>query len=183
MYGGGVGSKVSTVPEYILINNCVSELKTSTNKLKRSIKKARKVAASKQEDETLADYRQRRGRFQRRRLAAEEKLRPHADGVASDSDASGDEPVWVLRECKIKPHRRTREIKRLVEDDLESEHKEEEYWDMMYIDTDEIPDFVNISNSDSKEETYEDSSKDNNDDESDNSDKSDDSDESDASDD
>ncbi|XP_026459919.1 uncharacterized protein LOC113360648 [Papaver somniferum] len=47
----------------------------------------------KAEDETLANYRQRRDRFQCRKLAAEEKLRSHADGVASDSDASEDEPV------------------------------------------------------------------------------------------
>ncbi|XP_026396133.1 myb-like protein V [Papaver somniferum] len=93
------------------------------------------------EDETLADYRQRRDRFQRRR-----------------------------------------EIERLVEANLEAEHKEEEYWDMMYSDPDERPDFVNGSNNDSEEETDEDSSKDNNDDKSSNSDKSDDSDESDASD-
>ncbi|XP_026417317.1 ribosomal L1 domain-containing protein CG13096-like [Papaver somniferum] len=133
----------------------------------------------KAEDEALADYRQRRDRFQRRQLAAEEKLRSCTDDVASD--ASEDEPVWVPRERKIKPHRRTREIERLVEADLEAERKEEEYWDMMYSDPDERPYFLDGPNSDSEEEPDEDSLKDNNDDESDNSDKYDDSDESDAS--
>ncbi|XP_026399663.1 uncharacterized protein LOC113295547 [Papaver somniferum] len=47
----------------------------------------------KADDEVLADYRQRRDRFQRRKLTAEEKLRSRADGVASESDASEDEPV------------------------------------------------------------------------------------------
>ncbi|XP_026378174.1 glutamic acid-rich protein-like [Papaver somniferum] len=120
----------------------------------------------KAEDEMLDDYRQERERFQRRKFTAEEKLRSRADGVASDSDASEDEPV---------------EIERLVEAELEAEREKEEYWDMMYIDPDERLDFINGPNSDSEGESDEDSSKDNNDDESDNSDKSDD--ESDASDD
>ncbi|XP_026378665.1 glutamic acid-rich protein-like [Papaver somniferum] len=135
----------------------------------------------KAEDEILAYYRQEMERFQRRKFAAEEKLRSCSDGVASDSDASEDETVWVPRERKIKPDRRTREIERLVEADLEAEREKEEYLDMMYSDLDERLDFINGPNSDSEGESDEDSSKDNNDEESDNSDKSDD--ESDTSDD
>ncbi|XP_026410741.1 glutamic acid-rich protein-like [Papaver somniferum] len=127
------------------------------------------------EDEILADYRQERERLQRRKFAAEEKLRSRVDGVDSDSDASEDEPR------KIKPNRRTKEIERLVEADREAEREKEEYWDMMYSDPDERLDFINGPNSDSEEESDENPSKDNNDDKSDNSEKSDD--ESDASDD
>ncbi|XP_026378360.1 nucleolar transcription factor 1-like [Papaver somniferum] len=125
----------------------------------------------KAEDEMLADYRQRRDRLQRKRLAAEQKLQYRADGVASDSDAEEDEPIWEPRERKIKPHRLTREIELLVEADLEAECKKEEYWDAMYNDLDEKEDFGDYSNSDSDEEIEEDSTEDDDgDDESDESD-------------
>ncbi|XP_026420174.1 glutamic acid-rich protein-like [Papaver somniferum] len=130
----------------------------------------------KAEDDMLADRRQRRDQIQRQISAAEEKLQSRAEGVASDSDASEDEPVWVPPERKIKPDRRTREIERLVQIDLEAEREEEDYW--KYIDLDIHPDFVNSPNNDYDEELEEDSTKDD-DDESDDSDKSDDSDESD----
>ncbi|XP_026417088.1 glutamic acid-rich protein-like [Papaver somniferum] len=110
--------------------------------------------------------------------SSEEKLQSRAEGVASDSDASEDKPVWVPLERKIKPDRRTREIERLVQADLEAEREEEDYWEMMYNDTDIHPEFVNSRKNDSDEELEEDSAK-YDDDESDNSDRSDDSDESD----
>ncbi|XP_026410354.1 nuclear polyadenylated RNA-binding protein 3-like [Papaver somniferum] len=74
--------------------------------------------------------------------------------------AEEEEPVWEPRNHKIKPHRLTREIERLVEDDLEAGHKKEEYWDAMYNDPDEREDFGDDSNSDSEEEREEDSRKD-----------------------
>ncbi|XP_026459424.1 rRNA biogenesis protein rrp36-like [Papaver somniferum] len=89
-----------------------------------------------------------------------------------------DEPVWVPRDLKIKPDRRTREIEKLVKADLEAEREKEEYWDSLYNDPEIHPDFVNGPDSDSDEEFEEDSASDD-DDESDNSDKSDNSDESD----
>ncbi|XP_026435830.1 glutamic acid-rich protein-like [Papaver somniferum] len=125
----------------------------------------------------MDDYRRRMDRVQRRVLAAEEKLRSRADGVPSDSDASEDEPIWVPRDLKIKPDRRTKEINKLVKADLEAEHEKEEYWDSLHRDPEIHPDFVNGPDSDSDEEFEEDSEKDD-DDESDNSGKSDDSDES-----
>ncbi|XP_026399207.1 glutamic acid-rich protein-like [Papaver somniferum] len=130
----------------------------------------------KAEDNMLAVLQQRRDRIQRRISVAEEKLQSRAEGVASDLDASEDEPVWVPPERKIKPDRRTREIERLVQADLEAERGEEDYWED--YDLDIHPDFVNSLDNDSDEEIEEDSAKDD-DDESDNSDKSDDSDESD----
>ncbi|XP_026378824.1 protein starmaker-like [Papaver somniferum] len=132
----------------------------------------------KTEDDKLDDHRRRRDRVRRKVLAAEEKLRSRTDGVPYDYDASGDEPVWVPRDRKIKPDPRTREIERLVKTDLQAERKEEEYQDSLYNNSDIHPDFVNDSDSDFNEELEEDSAKDD-DDESDNSDKSDDSDESD----
>ncbi|XP_026452634.1 dentin sialophosphoprotein-like [Papaver somniferum] len=112
----------------------------------------------------------------RRRISAtEEKLQSRAKDVASDSDASEDEPEWVPPERKIKPDRRTKDIEKLVQADLEAECEEEDYWEMMYSDPDIHPDFVNSPNNDSDEELEEDSAK-HDDDESDNSDKSDDSD-------
>ncbi|XP_026378209.1 glutamic acid-rich protein-like [Papaver somniferum] len=130
------------------------------------------------EDDRLDDYRRRKHEVRRRMLAAEEKLRSRADGVPSDSYASEDEPVWMPRDHKIKPDRRTREIEKLVQADLEAEREKEDYWEIMDNDHDIHPDFVNSSNDYSDEELEEDSAKDD-DDESDNSDKSDDSDESD----
>ncbi|XP_026396055.1 histone chaperone rtt106-like [Papaver somniferum] len=124
----------------------------------------------------MDDYRRRRDRVQRRVLAAEEKLRSRADGVPSDSDASEDELIWVPRDLKIKPDQRTKEIKKLVKDDLEAEREKEDYWDSLYSDPEIHPDFVNGPDSDSDEEFEEDSEKDD-DDESDNSGKSDESDE------
>ncbi|XP_026451990.1 coiled-coil domain-containing protein 1-like [Papaver somniferum] len=104
------------------------------------------------------------------RLASEEKLRSRPDGVASDSDAE-EEPVWEPKDRKIKPHRLTREIERLVEADLEAERKKEEYWDAMYSNPDEREYFGDDSNSDSEEEHEEDSTEnDDGDDESDESD-------------
>ncbi|XP_026428509.1 ribosomal L1 domain-containing protein CG13096-like [Papaver somniferum] len=133
---------------------------------------------SKTEDDKLDDHIRRRDRVRHKVLAAEEVLRTPADGVPSDSDASGNEPVWVPQDHKIKPDRRTKEIERLVKADLEAERKEKEYQDSLYNDPDIHPDFVNGRDSDSDEELEEDYTKDD-DDESDNSDKSDDSDESD----
>ncbi|XP_026455186.1 protein FAM50A-like [Papaver somniferum] len=112
------------------------------------------------ENETVDRYREKRLQIQRRQLTAEEKLRSRPDGVASDSYAEEEEPVWEPRERKIKPHRLTRDIERLVEADLEAERKKEEYWDAMYIDSDERDDFGDDSNSDSEEELEEDSTKD-----------------------
>ncbi|XP_026378680.1 glutamic acid-rich protein-like [Papaver somniferum] len=128
----------------------------------------------KSEDDRMDDYRRRRDRVQRRVLAAEEKLRSRVEDIPSDSDASEDEPVWVPRDLKIKPDRRTRGIEKLVK----AEREKEEYWDSLYSDPEIHPDFVNGPDSDSDEEFEEDSAKDD-DDESDNSNKSDDSDESD----
>ncbi|XP_026396972.1 uncharacterized protein LOC113291685 [Papaver somniferum] len=130
------------------------------------------------EDDRMDDYRRRRDRVQRRVLAAEEKLRSRAYDVTSDSDTSEDEPVWVPQDLNIKPDRRTREIEKLVKDDLEAEREKEEYWDSLYSDPEIHPDFFNDPDSDSDEEFEEDSAKDD-DDESDNSGKSDDSNESD----
>ncbi|XP_026451409.1 uncharacterized protein LOC113351682 [Papaver somniferum] len=132
----------------------------------------------KTEDDKLDDHRRRRDRVRCRVLTSEEKLITRADGVPSDSDALGDEPVWMPQDRKIKPDRHTRAIERLVKDDLEAEREEEEYQDSLYSDPDIHPDFVNDRDSDSDEELEEDSTKDD-DDESDNSEKSDDSDESD----
>ncbi|XP_026435178.1 protein FAM50A-like [Papaver somniferum] len=112
------------------------------------------------EDEILAEYREKRLRIQRRRLVVEEKLRSRPDGVASNSDVGEEEPVWKPRERKIKLHRLTREIERLVEADLEAERKKEEYWDAMYSDPDEREDFSDDSSSDSEEELEEDSTED-----------------------
>ncbi|XP_026395772.1 coiled-coil domain-containing protein 1-like [Papaver somniferum] len=125
------------------------------------------------EDDMLDDRQKRRDRIQRRISAAEENLQSRAEGVASDSDASEDEPVWVPAERKIKPDLRTREIERLVQDDLEAEREEEDYWEDYELDI--HPDFVNNPDNDSDEELEEDFAKDD-DDESDNSDDSDESD-------
>ncbi|XP_026400429.1 uncharacterized protein LOC113296337 [Papaver somniferum] len=46
------------------------------------------------EDEKLATYRQKRRRLQQTRLAAEDEIRSHAHGVASNSDAEEVEFVW-----------------------------------------------------------------------------------------
>ncbi|XP_026428855.1 ribosomal L1 domain-containing protein CG13096-like [Papaver somniferum] len=132
----------------------------------------------KTKDDKLDDHPRRRDRVRRRVLAAEEKLRSRADGVPSDSDASGDEPVWMTHDHKIKPDRRTREIRRLVKAELEAERREEEYQDSLYSDPDIHQDFFNGPDSDSDEELEEDSAKDD-DDESENSEKFGDSDESD----
>ncbi|XP_026399013.1 glutamic acid-rich protein-like [Papaver somniferum] len=130
----------------------------------------------KDEDDELDDRRRRRARIQHRISVADERLQSRAEGVASDSDASEDEPVWVPLEREIKPDRRTGEIEKMVQADLEAEREEEDYWDNYELDI--HPDFVNIPDSDSDEELEENSTKDD-DDESDNSHKSDDSDESD----
>ncbi|XP_026396091.1 glutamic acid-rich protein-like [Papaver somniferum] len=135
-----------------------------------------KLMKRKAEDDRMDDYRRRRDRVQRRVLAAEEKLQSRADGVPSNSDASKDDPMWVPRDLKIRSDRRTREIEKLVKDDLEAEHEKEEYWEMMDDDHDIYPDFVNGPDSVSDEEFEEDFDK-HDDDESDNSGKSDDSDE------
>ncbi|XP_026383591.1 glutamic acid-rich protein-like [Papaver somniferum] len=125
----------------------------------------------KAEDDELDDRRRRRSRIQHRISAADERLQSRAEGVTSE-----DEPVWVPLEREIKPDRRTGEIEKLVQADLEVEREEEDYWDDYELDI--HPDFVNNPDSDSDEELEENSAKDD-DDESDNSDKSDDSDESD----
>ncbi|XP_026459311.1 glutamic acid-rich protein-like [Papaver somniferum] len=128
------------------------------------------------EDDELDYRRRRRARIQHRISADDERLQSRVEGVASDSYASEEKPVWVPPEREIKPDRRTREIEKLVQDDLEAEREEEDYWDDYELDI--HPDFVNSPNSDSDEELEENSAKDD-DDESNNSDKSDDSDESD----
>ncbi|XP_026447516.1 prothymosin alpha-A-like [Papaver somniferum] len=130
----------------------------------------------KAEDDDLDNRRRRRARIQHRISAADERLQSLAEGVASDSDASEEEPVWVPLEREIKPDRRTGEIEKLVQADLEVERDEEDYWDDYELDI--HPDFVNNPDNDSDEEFEENSAKDD-DDESDKSDKSDDSDESD----
>ncbi|XP_026378318.1 nucleolin 2-like [Papaver somniferum] len=120
----------------------------------------------KAEDDEADDRRRRKDRIRRRILAAEERRR-FADSVPSDSDASEDEPVWVPRDRKIKPDRRTgdlREIAKQVEDKAEEDSD----------DPNIRPDFINDPDSDSDEE--EDSEKDS-DDESNKSDNSDESDE------
>ncbi|XP_026458903.1 ribosomal L1 domain-containing protein CG13096-like [Papaver somniferum] len=123
------------------------------------------------EDEIVAEYRGKRLQIQRRRLAAKEKLLSRPDGVASDSDAEEEEPVWEPREHKVKPHPLTREIEQLVEADLKAEREKEEYWDAMYSNPDEKEDFGEDSNSDSEEELEEDPMEDDDgDDESDESD-------------
>ncbi|XP_026377873.1 pheromone-processing carboxypeptidase KEX1-like [Papaver somniferum] len=130
----------------------------------------------KAEDDELEDRRRRTALIQHRISAADERLQSRAEGVASDSYVSVDEPVWVPLEREIKPGRRTGEIEKLVQADLEVEREEEDYWDDYELDI--HPDFVYSPDSDSDEELEENSVKDD-DDESDNSDKSDDSDESD----
>ncbi|XP_026410847.1 glutamic acid-rich protein-like [Papaver somniferum] len=118
----------------------------------------------KTEDEILYDYRQKRHRLQQKRLAAEEKLRSRADGIASDSDAEEVESIWEPKKRKIRTYPPAREIERLVEADLQSEREEEEYWDAMYGDPEESEVSSEDSDSNSEEEFEEDSTNDDDDD-------------------
>ncbi|XP_026420228.1 glutamic acid-rich protein-like [Papaver somniferum] len=166
-------TKISAAESRAKMDQSLKKAKEAINDMSLDKLKTARDRFSKRiaEDEMVAEYREKRLRIQRRRLAAEEKLRSLHDGVASDSDAKEEEPIWEPRERKIKPHRLTRDIERLVEADFKDERKKEEYWDAMYIDPDEREDFGDDSNSDSEEDLEEDSTEDDDgDDESDESD-------------
>ncbi|XP_026447113.1 nucleolar transcription factor 1-like [Papaver somniferum] len=60
----------------------------------------------KAEDEIVAEYREKRLRIKRRRLAAEEKLRSHPDGIASDSDVEEEEPEEYWDAMYVDPDER-----------------------------------------------------------------------------
>ncbi|XP_026396999.1 protein bfr2-like [Papaver somniferum] len=173
-YSSSSSDEDSKVPEMkISVAKYRAKMDQSLKKAKEDILKTARDRFSKRkdEDEIIAEYREKRLRIQRKWLAAQEKLRSRPDGVASDSYAEEEEPVWEPRDRKIKPHRLTRDIEQLVEADLEAERKREEYWDAMYNDPDEREDFGGDSNSDSEEEHEEYSTEDDDgDDESDESD-------------
>ncbi|XP_026451712.1 nucleolar transcription factor 1-like [Papaver somniferum] len=121
-----------------------------------------KLLKRKSREEIIADYREKRRRIQRKILEAEEKLRSRPDGVALDSDAEEEEPIWEPMERRSRPYPSYREIERLVEADLQAERDEEDYWDAMYRDLDEEK--FPSSDSDSEKESEEDSMEDNDDD-------------------
>ncbi|XP_026433616.1 coiled-coil domain-containing protein 1-like [Papaver somniferum] len=130
----------------------LNDLKVSHNDLSKR----------KSREEIIADYQEKRRRIQRKILEAEEKLRSRPDGVASDSNAEEEEPVWEPMERRSKPYPPYREIKRLVKDDLQAEHDEEDYWYAIYgdLEEEEFP----SSDSDSEKESEEDSTDDDDDD-------------------
>ncbi|XP_026410808.1 glutamic acid-rich protein-like [Papaver somniferum] len=126
------------------------------------------IMKRKSEDDEADDRRRKKDQTRRLILAAKERRR-FAEGVPSDSDASEDEPLWVPRDRKIKPDRRTKELREIakrVEDEAEENSDSDDPNIHLY--------FINGPDNDSDGE--EDSEKDN-DDESDKSDNSDESDE------
>ncbi|XP_026435745.1 uncharacterized protein LOC113333524 [Papaver somniferum] len=88
----------------------------------------------KAEDEKLATYRRKRWRVQQARLAAEDEVQPHPDGVTSDSDAEEVESVWKPSERKIKPYPPSMRAERLAKADFRAECKEDDYLDATYGD-------------------------------------------------
>ncbi|XP_026417064.1 nucleolar transcription factor 1-like [Papaver somniferum] len=113
-------------------------------------------------EEIIADYREKRRRIQRKTLEAEEKLGSRPDGVASDSDAEEEEPVWEPMERRSKPYPPHKEIERLVKADLQDERDEEDHRDEIYGDLEEEK--FPSSDSDSEKESEEDSMNDDDDD-------------------
>ncbi|XP_026400000.1 protein bfr2-like [Papaver somniferum] len=143
----------------IINNMSLNEIKDARDELLK--RKAR--------EEIIVEYREKRRRIQRKTLEAEERLRSRPDGVASDSDAEEEEPVWEPMEHKSSPYPPHREIERHVKADLQAERDEEDYWDA--INGDLVEEEFSSLDSDSAKESEEDSSEnDDDDDESDDSD-------------
>ncbi|XP_026399999.1 protein bfr2-like [Papaver somniferum] len=138
---------------------------TPLNKLKDARDELLKRKAR---EEIIAEYREKRRRIQRKTLETEERLRSRPDGVATDSDAEEEEPVWEPMERKSRPYPPHREIERQVKADLQAERDEEDYWDAIHGDL--VEEEFSSSDSDSEKESEEDSSGDDDDDESDDSD-------------
>ncbi|XP_026459738.1 COPII coat assembly protein SEC16-like [Papaver somniferum] len=68
------------------------------------------------------------------KLAAEDDVQTHIDGVASDSDVEESEPAWKPLERKIRPHVPGLRSKRLARADLQAEYEEDDCLDVMYGD-------------------------------------------------
>ncbi|XP_026417268.1 uncharacterized protein LOC113312745 [Papaver somniferum] len=98
----------------------------------RSLNDAKEIINA--DDEKLATYRQKRHQLQQTRLAAEDEVRSHADGVASDSDPEEVESVWEPVEREVKPYPPSMRAERLARADFRAEYEEDEYLDAMYVD-------------------------------------------------
>ncbi|XP_026410694.1 glutamic acid-rich protein-like [Papaver somniferum] len=122
----------------------------------------------KSREEAVAEYREKRRIIQRKTHEAEERLRSRPYGVASNSDAEEEEPVWEPMERKSRSYPPYREIERQVKADLQDEHDEEDHWNA--INGDLVEEEFSSSDSDSEKESDEDYSEDDDDDESDDSD-------------
>ncbi|XP_026419786.1 glutamic acid-rich protein-like [Papaver somniferum] len=158
--------------------------RTSTAKMRANTDHAKKVINSmpldklkaardellkrKAKEEAITEYREKRRRIQRKTHEAQERLRSRPYGVASDSYAEEEEPVWEPVERKSRPYPPHRETEQQVKDDLQAECDEEDYW--YAINGDLVEEEFSSSDSDSEKESEEDSSENDDDDESDDSD-------------
>ncbi|XP_026396276.1 glutamic acid-rich protein-like [Papaver somniferum] len=116
----------------------------------------------KSREEAIAECRENIHRIQRKTQEAEERLRSCLYGVASDSYAEEEVPVWELIELKSRSYPPHREIERHVKVDLQAERDEEDHWNA--INGDLVEEEFSSPDSDSEKEYDEDDDDDESDD-------------------